>query len=1065
MNRLRIVGLFLCICITVLLFPSSAMADLPDGAGAFYGGTALQFGDLNDTLQYPQRIMGNTDNLTMEAWIKPTIQMLGNLSVRFLYNGVASSTYYYSGYGIGTFSRGLSVFLGGKGMLVDQTSLLNQNQWYHVALVREPKSSGGEWKLYLNGKQLTGLTPIDITTKTDPQGFNGRPEEMFSIGNIPYCTMQYTGWIDEVRVWNTARTAEQIRGDMYKKLNGNEANLVAYYDFENTEGFPVIPGENNTGVTTVPNKAGASGVLTLSNFALTGNTSNFVSSMEAGTFGFSSNAYDVWENQSSVTLTVTRSAPSDCAVSVDYSTSDGTAIAGFHYTSASGTLTFAAGQTSKTIMIPVTPNSTGGTDKSFTVSLSAPDGIVVSPAVTSVTVKSIHTVDIAAIPGVAAPATGTTPATAITETAQYTGTISWAPAHNPFRGATAYTATISLTPKAGYKLAGIPANFFTVAGATTVNNVDSGVISASFPYTAYAAPAAGEGYSIDYANETIAIDSGYEVSASSAFDTLLSDGGSITGYLGRTLYVRKAANGGVPASPNAQIAIAARPATPTASFSPPSMTLSNINATMEYSLNGGSTWANMPGSSAVLSGVTPDGDIRVRVKSTESAPASLVQLIDILAQNAAPGGLTINYVDETLNTAASMEYLNASGNWSACTENMALSGLGWAGDALSVSLRTAGSGDAVASTAVEVNIPARPSAPVGITVENESYSGAGDGIITGLDASMEVVDAGSGYIACTGDLTGLAPGDYSVRYRAVAGSAFAGNASTLTVLPGGDSVLITAEAGEYGSISPSGAIRVAVGRDKAFTITPEAGYVIKALLVDEVRIAAESSYTFTALSRDHSIRVTFAKQQSGEDSVVLRVTQTPDSLSGAPATAEPVGDAFSRSVDIRMRESSLADAQVREALQQRLAGIADSGIYALEISAYNMATNTPVQPKQGTGVQITCPIPANLLPYKDLLVVVHLSDDTLDVLQATIVYRGGVACLQFTATHFSPFAFVVDPYGFVGGADTGYDPFVGLPKTGDEGTGIIPAMLLICALAGAVKWLSVKKVGKSPKVS
>jgi hypothetical protein len=1043
MKHLRIVSLFLCICLTILLFPAGA-AGLSDGA--FYGGTAIQFGDLNDTLQYPQRIMGNTDNLTMEAWIKPTIQMQGNTSVNILYNGVGSSTYYYSGYGIGIFSRGLTVYLGGKGMLVDQTSLLNQNQWYHVALVREPKSSGGEWKLYLNGTQLIGLTPIDISITTDPQGFNGRPEEVFTVGNNPAISDQYTGCIDEVRVWNTARTAEQIRGDMYKKLNGSEANLVAYYDFENTDGFSVTPGGNNAGVTTVPNKAGASGALTLSNFALTGSISNFVSSMEAGTFGFSSAAYDVWENQSSVALTVTRSAPSDCAVSVGYATSDGTATAGTHYTSAGGTLTFAAGQTSKTITVPVTPNSTGGTDKSFTVTLTAPDGITVIPASATVTVKSLHTVDIAAIAGVTAPVTGGTRATAIAETAQYTGTVSWSPAHNPFREATAYTATISLTPKAGYTFSGVPANFFTAAGATAANSAGSGVVTAVFPYTAYATPAAGEGYNIDYANETIFITSGYEVSAGDTFDTLLSDGGSVTGYLGTSLYVRKAANGGVPASPSAQISVASRPVTPTASFSTSAMTLSGIDASMEYSLDGGTTWVDAPGSSAVVSGVTPEGDIRVRVKATGTAPASLAQLINILAQNAAPDGLTIDYMGETLNTATGMEYLNASGNWAVCTNTMALADLGWAGEALTVSLRTAGSGDAVASALVDVSVPARPVAPTGVTAVDESYSGAGDGSITGLDSTMEY-DDGPGYTACDGDLTGLSPGEYLVRYRAVADAAFASEALTLTLFEGGAFVVITAEAGENGSISPSGAVRVAAGRDKPFTITPDDGYIVQSLLVDGVRIAAADSYTFTAVESDHSIRVTFEKRESGEEPVAVRVTQTPDGVGGASVTAKLVGNAFRRSVDIRITESPLADAQIREALRQSLAGIDESGIFALEIGAYNRGTNTPVQPREGTGVEITCPIPANLLWYRDMLVVVHLSDGTLQVLPAAIVYHNGVACLRFTASRFSPYAFVVDQYGLLGGAYTGYDPLIGLPKTGDGGAG---PLLLLPLLVGAL---------------
>ncbi len=431
--------------------------------------------------------------------------------------------------------------------------------------------------------------------------------------------------------------------------------------------------------------------------------------------------------------------------------------------------------------------------------------------------------DIAAIPGVTVPVTGGTRTTAIAETAQYTGTVSWSPAHNPFRAATAYTATISLAPKAGYTFSGVPANFFTVAGATAANSAGSGVVTAAFPHTAYATPAAGEGYSIDYANEPISITSGYEVGAGATFDTLLSDGDSIRDISGQACTCAKRRTGAYRQVQTRRSLLPRRPVTPEASFSPSAMTLSDVDASMEYSLDGGTTWTDAPGSSAIVSGVTPEGDIRVRVKATGTAPASLAQLIDILAQNAAPEGLTIDYVGETLNTSADMEFFNTSGNWAACTEDMALSALSWAGESQTVSLRTAGSGDAVASASVDVPIPARPAAPAGVTAGDESYSGAGDGSITGLDSTMEY-DDGSGYTACVGDLTGLSPGEYLVRYRAVASSAFASEALPLTLVEGGASVRIMAEAGENGSISPYGAVRVAAGRDKTFTITPDDGY-------------------------------------------------------------------------------------------------------------------------------------------------------------------------------------------------------------------------------------------------
>ena len=91
-----------------------------------------------------------------------------------------------------------------------------------------------------------------------------------------------------------------------------------------------------------------------------------------------------------------------------------------------------------------------------------------------------------AIGGVTAPVVGEKPVTAITEGTQFTGTVTWSPdlVDGKFGPQTVYTATITLTPKVGYKLDGVAANFFTVAGAASVSNeANSGVVTAVFPAT------------------------------------------------------------------------------------------------------------------------------------------------------------------------------------------------------------------------------------------------------------------------------------------------------------------------------------------------------------------------------------------------------------------------------------------------------------------------------------------------------------------------------------------------------------------------------------------------------
>ena len=112
-----------------------------------------------------------------------------------------------------------------------------------------------------------------------------------------------------------------------------------------------------------------------------------------------------------------------------------------------------------------------------------------SGAVSATFPVTSSTIATAAIAGVTAPVARATPVNSIASTTEYTATISWSPVDSTFAAGTAYTATITITPKAGYTLYGLPANFFTVAGATAVNSINAGVVTATFPTTANPGPA------------------------------------------------------------------------------------------------------------------------------------------------------------------------------------------------------------------------------------------------------------------------------------------------------------------------------------------------------------------------------------------------------------------------------------------------------------------------------------------------------------------------------------------------------------------------------------------------
>ncbi len=83
---------------------------------------------------------------------------------------------------------------------------------------------------------------------------------------------------------------------------------------------------------------------------------------------------------SNLVFTVTLSQPSTKIITVDYATADGTAVAGSDYTATSGTLTFPAGTTTQTVVVPVLGDTTIEATETFTVTLSNPTNLTIGTA-------------------------------------------------------------------------------------------------------------------------------------------------------------------------------------------------------------------------------------------------------------------------------------------------------------------------------------------------------------------------------------------------------------------------------------------------------------------------------------------------------------------------------------------------------------------------------------------------------------------------------------------------------------------------------------------------------------
>ncbi len=179
------------------------------------------------------------------------------------------------------------------------------------------------------------------------------------------------------------------------------------------------------------------------------------------------------------------------------------------------------------------------------------------------------------------------------------------------------------------------------------------------------------------------------------------------------------------------------------------------------------------------------------------------------------------------------------------------------------------------------------------------------------------------------------------------------------------------------------------------------------------------------------------------------ITVMPESIErGDLVSVTPNGDAFNRPVELRIKE----DDAVKQAIEEAMNDAEGRTVYPLDIGFYEKGANTKVQPAEGSSVTITCPVPDELLGDLEHLTVVCLIDGNLQTLPSVITQKNGVTCLVFTASHFSPYAFVVNRPADVTttmSETVASNPNTGV-KTGSESLG--DALLMAVSLGAMLIW-------------
>ncbi len=155
-----------------------------------------------------------THGFTIECWAKVSAAPIGAALVD-------KATY-------GIFLNNDSIFYGmirKSGAVLDSTPPIDSSaNWHHLAFVFTPDDST---RFYVDS--------IEVSSKSAPFVSIDSNTDSLRIG-MSLAGVGFSGSIDELRIWNTARTLASIRQTLYHTLSGNDSGLVLYYSFDDNIG-------------------------------------------------------------------------------------------------------------------------------------------------------------------------------------------------------------------------------------------------------------------------------------------------------------------------------------------------------------------------------------------------------------------------------------------------------------------------------------------------------------------------------------------------------------------------------------------------------------------------------------------------------------------------------------------------------------------------------------------------------------------------------------------------------------------------------------------------------------
>jgi len=219
--------------------------------------SSRNFDGVDDKVDIPHDPAFNfTNQLTIEMWVNTSASGQQFITTK------NEDSWYMAVNGDNNHSGKASVFLNGivPGGWLNGTSTISDGNWHHLAAT----FNGSKLKLYVDG----ALEAVSSSTGAVSTGTSN-----IKIGMRPFFPFQsfFTGSLDEFRIWNVARSHCEINAYMKCEIPTTATGLVANYHFN--QGFASDPNPTET---TLTDASGSVNTGTLTNFALTGATSNWI---------------------------------------------------------------------------------------------------------------------------------------------------------------------------------------------------------------------------------------------------------------------------------------------------------------------------------------------------------------------------------------------------------------------------------------------------------------------------------------------------------------------------------------------------------------------------------------------------------------------------------------------------------------------------------------------------------------------------------------------------------------------------------------------------------------------